>query len=260
MPKRRQPLIIQSDHHRFIGRIFDLSIVGMYFQSYAEAANYPDAKYVLDVNERATLLTRRVESLNYISILLWSERSIRPQTLPIPAYDFCRLIQDAFLMRTVSIFDCCCLLAVEVMELKIKPRQANLERIKKLASNTSCCEALQLLSNFQFRLRTERNLRFHRGEERAITRDDITFQMMARFQHMQEMTGTDRHGGEVNLDRLYNEAITSLRNQFRSNVENLNLYLDDLYNVLSDEFERRFRPKFRGEDGFGRIYGVFRGT
>ncbi len=55
---------------------------------------------------------------------------IRLETLPISAYDFCNLLQDAFLMRTISILDCCCLLTVEVLELNIEPRQANMERIK----------------------------------------------------------------------------------------------------------------------------------
>lgn len=113
MPKGQKRFIISSDEHKFVGRMYELSIVGLSFDSYDQAAKYPDAKYVLDVNERTSLLTRRVESLNHVGGLLWPRPPIRIEALPISAYDFCNLIQDAFLMRTISILDCCCLLAVE---------------------------------------------------------------------------------------------------------------------------------------------------
>ena len=140
---------------------------------------YPDAKYVLAVSERTNLLTQRVESLNYIGDLLWPKRPSRLTALPMTAFEFCNLIQDAFLMRTVSILDCCCLLTVEVLELDIKPRQANIERIRKASGNHLCCDKLQAISNLQLDLRTERNIRFHRGEESPLTDDDATFKLVS---------------------------------------------------------------------------------
>src|SRR2546423_1155044 len=131
MARRSRRFIVSSDNHDFVGRIFDLSIVGMYFDNYEEMTKYPDAKYVLDVNERTSLLARRVESLNHVGNLLWPKAPVRIETLPMSAYEFCNFIQDAFLMRTISILDCCCLLVVDVLELDIEPRQANIERIRK---------------------------------------------------------------------------------------------------------------------------------
>ncbi|HZS56608.1 MAG TPA: hypothetical protein VFA65_19540 [Bryobacteraceae bacterium] len=256
--KRPKRFIVSPDSHNFVGRIYDLSVVGMYFESYDEVIKYSDAKYVLGVNERTTLLARRVESLNHVGDLLWPEPPIQIETLPISAYDFCNLIQDAFLMRTISILDCCCLLAVEVLELNIKPRDAKIEKIKNLSANHPCCAKLQALSDLQQDLRTERNVRFHRGEEETLTDDDTTFQMVARFKYIgQGMKGTDRHGREINLKRSYDEAINRLRKKFRVNIKGLSSSLDDFYDELSREFEKRFRIKFRAEGSFGHIHGVF---
>jgi hypothetical protein len=260
MEKRLNRFIISADTHRFIGRVYDLSVVGMYFRDYKEAAKYPDVKYVLDVNERTTLLTRRLESLNHVGALLWPQPPIPIDALPISTYDFCNLVQDAFLMRTISILDCCCLLAVEVLELDVKPRQANIEQIKKLSRKHTCCDKLLELSDLQINLRTERNLRFHRGEEEALTDDDITFQTMARFKHMHRMTGTDRHGRKTSLRRLYREAIEGLRKKFCLNTKLVSNSTNNFFDTMADEFERRLRPKFRGEAGFGRIHGVFGGS
>ena len=257
MPRRPRRYIISSDQNPFIGRMYELSIVGMYFDTYDEAVKYPDAKYVLDVNERASLLARRIESLNHVGDLLWQKPPIRVEALPISAFDFCNLIQDAFLMRTISILDCCCLLAVEVLELDVKPRQTNIDRIRKLSSNHACCAKLDAISKLQMDLRTERNVRFHRAEEEPLTDDDTTFQVMARYKHWgRDMGGFDRYGRKVNLSRSYNQAIDSLRLKFRIHLKALNSSLSNLYESLFDEFEMRFKRKFRDETSFGRIHGV----
>ena len=259
-PKARRPrrYIVLSDNHGFVGRIFDLSIVGMYFDDYEEVAKYPDAQYVWAVNERTSLLTQRVESLNHVGDLLWPKTPTAIATLPMSAYEFCNFIQDAFLMRTVSILDCCCLLAVDVLELDIQPRQANIERIRRISGNHACCDRLQAISDLQLDLRTERNVRFHRGEEEPLTDDDTTFKTVALFTYRgQGMAGTDRFGRKIDLKRFYNVAIDRLRNKFRTNARNLHVVLDDFYDTLSHEFERRFRPKFRADGSFGHKHGVF---
>jgi hypothetical protein len=258
MVRKPRRLVVSSDNHRFVGRIFDLSIVGMYFDGYEEAAKFPDAKYVLDVNGRASLLAQRVESLNHVGDLLWPKAPVRIEALPMSAYEFCNFIQDAFLMRTISVLDCSCLLAVDVLELDVKPRQANIERIREASENHPCCDKLKAISDLQFELRTERNIRFHRGEEESLTDDDTTFKTAALFTYRgQGMTGTDRHGRKINLKRFYSQAINHLRGKFQTNVKNLAGALDDFYDVLSEEFERRFRPKFRAKGSFGRKHGVF---
>ncbi len=247
--------IIASDDHEFIGRVYDLSIVGLNFHTADEVEKYPDAAYALKTNERLSLLVRRVESLNHIGDLLWPETPIEIEKLSLSAYDYCNLIQDAFLMRIISIIDCCCLLAVEVLKLSIKPRQANIERIRLASQNHPCCDKLQTLSNVQLDLREERNIRFHRGIQDELTDDDTTFQTVARFKHWgQGMTGTDRYGRAIDLDRSFAEAIEYLRGKFSKNVENLSNALSPFYDEMHEEFDKRFSPKFNAENGFGRRF------
>lgn len=118
MARRPRRYVISSDNHKFVGRVYDLGIVGLSFDDYEDVEKYPDAKYTLRVNKRTSL---RVESLNHVGDLLWPKTPVRIEKHPMSAYDFCNVIRDAFLMRTISILDCCCLLAVEVLELNIPP-------------------------------------------------------------------------------------------------------------------------------------------
>jgi|HubBroStandDraft_3_1064219.scaffolds.fasta_scaffold02884_3 hypothetical protein len=253
MARRPRRYIIPSDNHHFVGRIYELSIVDLSFENDEEAKQYPDAEYVLGVNERTSLLTQRVESLNHVGDLLWPKAPTQIEALPMSSYEFCNFIRDAFLMRTISILDCCCLLAAEVLELNIPPKQVNIDRIRRASQNHPCCQKLQTISDMQLDLRTERNVRFHRGEEEALTDDDTTFKTVALFTFRgQGMTGTDRFGRKVDLKRFYNEAIDNLRNKFRDNVKDLRIALGDFYDNVADEFENRFRDKFRADGSFGR--------
>jgi hypothetical protein len=245
-------LVIPSDTHDFVGRVFDLSIVGMHFESYEQAFQHPDAKYALEVNDRTSLLVRRVESLNHIGELLWPEEPPRIDDLPMSAYEFCNFIQDVFLMRIISILDCCCLLAVEVVELGISPRHANIDRIRKEAGDHPCCETLQKISNVQADLRTERNVRFHRAEEEPLTDDDMTFKTAALYAHRGPgITGKDLLGREIDLKRFYSDAIIGLQKKFDTNVKDLLVVLDDFYDALLVEFNKRFQSKFSAVGSFG---------
>jgi hypothetical protein len=251
----RQPkrFVISSDKHEFIGRIMDLSVVGTHFESYDEGARYQDVKYVFDVNDRLSLLMRRVESLNHVGDLLWPKSPISGNLLPVSIYEYSALIQDAFLMRIVSTLDCCCLLAVEVLELGMKPRQANPTNIRKLSQDHPCCEKLDNLSDLQRDLRAERNIRFHRGEEEALTDDDLFFQIVAQWSSFGKgISGVDRYGRKISLQRWHGQAIRHLRAKFRKRVKALDVALDDFYDCMLDEFESRFHSKFQDTGSFGR--------
>jgi hypothetical protein len=110
---------------------------------------------------------------------------------------------------------------------------------------------LKILSNLQNELRTERNIRFHRAEEEALTDDDQTFKTIALFAHWgTPMGGKDRHGREINLDRFFRLAIRHLQSKFNSNVKALVKALDNFYPPLHTEFDERFRVKCRREGSF----------
>lgn len=236
--------ILPSDESKFVGRVYDLSIVGLHFESYRQASKFVDAKYVLDVNLRTSLLTRRVESLNHVGDLLWPKKPVPLTSLPMSAYEFCNLIQDSFLMRIISVLDCCSILLASVLELGIDPRKTNIASIAKLAPKNRCIRPLEDLSNLQNILRTERNVRFHRAEEEEFTEDDETFRMAALWAHRgRPLEGKDHQGREIDVSRSYSAAISHLRSKFNSNTRTLIRALDKFYKPLEGEFEQRFKAK-----------------
>lgn len=235
---------LPSDESKFVGRVYDLSIVSLHFESCEQASKFADAMYVLEVNSRTSLLTRRVESLNHVGELLWPKKPIPPTSLPMSAYEFCNLIQDSFLMRIVSVLDCCCILLASVLELAIDPRKASIANIAKLAPKNRCIKPLEDLSNLQNVLRAERNIRFHRAVEERFTDDDDTFRLAALWSHWgRPLEGKDRLGRDIDVNRSYKIAIDCLRSKFNSNTRTLVRSLDKFYKPLESEFEQRFKAK-----------------
>lgn len=253
MARKLKRYVISSDRSEFVGRIYDLSVVGLHFASYDEMSVYPDAKYALEVNERTSLLARRVESLNHVGDLLWPEKPTLIGSLPVSAYDYCNLIQDTFLMRIISVLDCCCILLAEVLELNMNPRQVNVASIRKLSPENSSLKELENLSELQSSLRAERNVRFHRAEEEWFTDDDETFKMVALWSHRgRPMSGKDRHGRKIDLDRFYRLATFHLQKKFNANSKILAKALEEFYVSLKDDFEERFVVKCRAEGSYMR--------
>jgi len=255
--RRPRRLTISSDDHKLIGRIYDLSIAGLHFDDYADAEKYPDVIYALTVNNRASLLTKRIESLNHVGDILWPRRRIRPKLLPMSAYEYCNFIQDVLLMRTISILDCCCLLTVAILELDIIPRQTTIDRIRNASNSHPSSDKLKAISDLQFEFRTERNMRFHRAEEEPLTDDDVTFKIAALYAFQgQGITGNDRHDRNIDLTKSYDEAIDNIRNKFRNNIKLLKRPINELYDCLIGEFNTRFSTKFRDPSGYGHKIGM----
>lgn len=116
---------------------------------------------------------------------------------------------------------------------------------------------LENLSNLQHTLRLERNVRIHRAEraeQESLTGDDQTFKTAAIFSHYGNgVTGEDRLGRPIDLNRFYREAADYLRTKFNSNVKILESALDEFYPPLLLEFNTRFRSKSRQEGLFMKI-------
>lgn len=250
--RKKDRYTISSDNSELVGRIYDLGIVTLSFESYDEASKYADVKYVLDINEKIGNLVDRVESLNHVGSLLWPDQPVEIRSLPLSAYDYCNIIQDTFLMRIVSVFDCCCLLTTKVLELNLDPKRANIANIKKLSGNHRCCSKLKKIWDIQRDLRIERNFRFHRGVTAPLTIDDTIFRSAAVIERWgRGVKGTDFYSRKISVQRFYEEAILNLRKKFKKNVKELSAALDAFYGSLYPEFEKRFRHKFRNPSSFG---------
>src|SRR6202012_6214987 len=100
----RKRYVLPSDTHKFVGRIYDLSIVELHFDSYEDLSKHADCKYAFDVNYVLTALTRRVESLNMVGSMLWPTNLPKNfKSFPISRYEWLTVSADAFFVRYISV-------------------------------------------------------------------------------------------------------------------------------------------------------------
>ncbi|MDI6837217.1 MAG: hypothetical protein QMD99_16105 [Rhizobiaceae bacterium] len=239
--------IVLSDKHSFIGRVYDLSIVALHFDSYEELARYPDCKYALDVYDTLSSLTRRVESLNLVGEMLWLERLPRNfKEFPVSRYDWLTIAADVFLMRFISVVDCALILANDVYEAGLAPQKCSIDQLAKAGVPQTTLLALEEMTKDQGELRPERNARFHHGAERAFTDDSSTFRFAARFeQRGNRLVGCDQHGRRINVERSFKEGLVELQREFNAATRKLVRHLDKFYDMVGIEFESRFVPRIR---------------
>lgn len=239
--------IVASDTHHFIGRIYDLSIVGLSFDSYEELAKYDDCKYAIDVNQAVSSLAQRVESMNLVGEMLWPEQLPEDfKKFPLSRYQWLIVATDVFLVRYISIVDCALLLVNEVYEIGLKPEVCTLSNLKRKGIPQNIVDILNALLDDQGSLRRERNRRVHHGAERSFTGDDQTFRLGSLFERWANgMTGHDRFGRKVNIERSFKEGLVGLQKEFNQSTRKLEKQLDRLYDDLRREFEDRFGPRIR---------------
>ena len=239
--------ILASDRHPFIGRIIDLSIVSLYFDSYEELSKHPDCNYALEVDSALLGLTQRVESLNLVGKMLWPEPFPKHfKDFPITRHDWLTVGADAFLMRYVSIVDCAILLVNSVLECGLPLRSCTIQSLQKAGIPSRLIDVLRDLIADQGKLRGERNSRLHHGYERGFTLDDSTFRLAARLEkHGRGLRGTDMEDRPINVSRSFKEGLVELQRDFNFSTRKLVRRLDNLYDLLAPEFERRFSPRFK---------------
>lgn len=250
--------IVESDNHGFIGRVYDLGgMVGLSFNSYDEIAILPDCLYAFEVDGWLSSLTRRVESLNLVGDMLWPECFLEVfEDFPVSKYEWCNVITDVFLMRFVSVTDCCLLLSNAVLECGLDAKNSTLGNLRKLTDNLAIVDSSGRIQHIQRDHRVERNKRFHRGVEREFTDDDHTFKSVSIFEFRgTDLTGTDKHGREIDLAKFFRNAIDVLRSDFNKSCRLLSEGLCILYDELGDEFKQRFSHKMASHGRDHPIYG-----
>jgi len=132
MARPLKRFVLPSDNHQFVGRICDLSIVGLHFDTYEELAKHSDCKYAFRVNHFLSLLTRRVESLNMVGGMLWPENLPADfKSFPLSRYEWLTVSADVFLMRFISVVDCVMILINEVFECELDERDCTAAKLKK---------------------------------------------------------------------------------------------------------------------------------
>jgi len=186
--------------------------------------------------------------------MIWLEKdTIENYNLPISKYQWVNMVADVFLMRINSVFDCAFILTNEIFEKNLNPKKCNLKNLTKAEVRENVIEALEEIENGQQMLKVERNVRFHRGEERAFSSDNQSFRFAALFESRGRPTkGKDRNNRTINTNRYFREALVQLQKDFNLANRKLEKNLDKLYDLLSEEFDDRFHIKFNDPvNGFG---------
>lgn len=236
--------ILPSDNHSFVGRVYDLGIVSLNFDTYEALAQYPDCKYAYDTGDYVKVMAQRVESLNLAGDLLWPEPI--PDNFgrfPVSRYDWLNIAADVFLMRYISVVDCAIILTNAVFQFGLEAKKCSIANLQKAGLPPEVLDILQKIQDDQGTLRSERNARFHHGHERFFTRDDLVFKTASIFEHRGSgITGNDRHGRKINVARSFKEGLVGLQRDFNRSTRQLVKHLDTLYDLLGDEFEDRFAP------------------
>jgi hypothetical protein len=239
--------VISSDKHGFVGRVYDLSMIGLHFDSYDELSRYSDCKYAYDTNYWLSNLVTRVESLNMAGNMLWLDPV--PKTfgnLPLTRYEWLSVATDVFLMRYVSVIDCSLLLVNQVFRLGLAPTECTMPQLRRKGLPSSVNDHLRLMRNEQETLRLERNARIHHGDEREFTDDDHAFKTASLLcDRYNGVRGSDQHGRRINVDRSFKEGLVGLQRDFNKSTRLLQQQLIGLYDLLWKEFEDHFGPLIR---------------
>ena len=237
--------IISSDEHYFVGRIYDLSIVEMHFDSCEDLSKIGHCKYVSDVNREISILVNRVESLNLVGGMIWLDlNSDQTFKYPVTKFEWLTIVMDVFLIRYISVLDCAVQLANEIFEVGLSRKRCSIDRRESGGVPSNALDILKKIQTDQGLLRDERNARVHHGLERSYTDDDLTFRLAAIFEQWgSSIVGTDRLGRSINLEVFFEEALNNPKNEFSETCGRLSICLDELYDNLSIEFEARLRKK-----------------
>lgn len=235
--------ILPSDNHKFIGRIYDLSIIAYHFDSYEELSSHSDCKYAYETNECVTLLAQRVETLNLVGDMLWPDPFPTAKSLPVTLFGWLTASADVFLTRYISVVDCALQLVNAVYEAGLAPIDCKMKKLKQAGVSITVIDHLGKMLDEQARLRCERNARIHEGIERSLTLDDLSFRTAALFERANGMRGTDRNGRRIDVNRSFREGLVGLQKEFNSSSRVLVRQLDVLYDSLWQEFEARFGPR-----------------
>jgi hypothetical protein len=232
----------------FVGTIYDLSQpIYLNFDSHEKVASEsPDGVYVIDVEYRTRMLVDRFQSLNLVyQLLAFEELPVRTSSGVISRRNWIRIVLDVLLSRFTSARDCAYLLIAEVFEIKLNPRSISRGTLKNSPLvPTPFHELIDNIAEAGRQFRDERDRQFHRGEERALGDDPITYYAASNFEAFgHEVQGNDMFGNPIDLKAQHRKIVDDLRNEFTVTAKSLESSLLRLLDNLYPIFIERFRAK-----------------
>jgi hypothetical protein len=213
----------------------------------------PHRAYVIAIEYRTLTVVDRFKSLNILDrMLAYDGFPIKTVEGSIFHDQWIRIILDVLLSRLTSIRDCCFLLAAEIYELGIDPRNVKLGSLEKYISDKGIVDVLIKIADTARNMRDERDRHLHRGEERALSDElDQFFHMVASSEGgdapCPKLGFFDPEKGtqpvEINLTEMHSKIISDIRTEYHQGCDRLIALARELFVAAEPEFERRWAKK-----------------
>ncbi len=240
------------DDSLFVGVTYDLAqpihLNGEDYETLLEVV--PEAAYIVTVNYRVRMLVNRLWSLNLVNQLLsYDSFPIKTPLGALTRENWIRVTLDVLLARLTSIRDCTFLLINELFELGIDPRRVykhTLVRHNTISHLIPLCSIINGISQVGQDFREERNYHMHRGEERSLGDDPITYSTASLFEAFGvEISGADMFGKPIDLEGKHKKIVAQLRAEFSEAIIELEEYINQLFEFVYPFFLENYRRKVR---------------
>jgi hypothetical protein len=241
---------LSIDDSLFVGVTYDLSQpIYLGDRDYDTlVSEAPEAAYLINVHYRVDILSRRFESLNIIYRLLsFNDFPVSTPAGSISREHWVRIALDVLLSRLTSIRDCSFLLIADVFELGLEPKNVSRSQLKKhptILSVPSLADLIEDIANSGRRLRDERDLHLHRGEERPLGQDPYIYYAASMIETFgRGVQGTDASGNPIDLENDHRQIIEQLESEFTAIAKEFNSKIHELFDLMYPYFKERFLDK-----------------
>lgn len=163
---------------------------------------------------------------------------------PISRYDWLNIATDIFLMRIISVLDCCLLVTNEVFECGLKVRQCKLESLQRAGVSAPAIQVMREMNDSMYKLREERNSRIHSGFLRAMTKDDRVFQALSVLERLGKPAIVQENNNNwSDVKDWFRAALKELKRETRAGTRDVVTHYNRLLDCLFEEFSARASAK-----------------
>jgi len=207
----------------------------------------PHMAYAQRVFSRFEMLEQLFVDLRVVVQMLGvTEFPVKSTVMNINRYDWLKSALDLKLIRFSTIRDTAFHFVNELLELHINDLSLNAKNISKAigSNNSDLVTILNEISVSGSSIRSDRNLRAHKGFADLTTEDDEMFK---------NLSWAEAHGQQAinyNIENVYEQARQQIYSRLIAETENLQRKVIDLIDLLAEDFERSFSQKHSSKTEF----------
>lgn len=185
---------------------------------------HPAKEYAIIVYSRIDPLISRIYALNEIFGLLdAAEFPIRIGSNEFSRFEWLRLIVDLIHVRFTSIRDSSVLLAAAVLEVNQNPRKLRISSLEQIDGSERIVRELRVLDSLGQKIRTARNLNFHRSELALPLPDNFEQHIFVALAKMETLNASQVDASRPKVPMIRNEdgswmSITDIYNPTRREI------------------------------------------